>query len=346
MEVEVAMPMVVGDFNFDSNCSSPYITAPSSPQRLGNLFFSAPTSPTRGSPFFHQSIPSSSSVSSVSPVSSVPFNWEQKPVVPNKPDSNNDGDEFEFNFNGSLERASLSAADELFSGGKIRPLKPPPRIQFSDGPTSPATQSPGKKALSHQKRDSDPFESAIEETHRGREAEGEKRGRGTEKASSSGGRKGTRSLSPLRVSDIVCEESEDNDVSSTASNGRSFLSFTKGYRKWRIRDFLLFRSASEGRATDKEALRKYEVLPRKSAATAAEEDVRNCSFRSTESSGSVSKRRGPVSAHELHYTLNRAAAEEMKRRTQLPYKQGLFGCLGSNHGMHQISRGIGSFTRS
>ena len=35
------------DFNFDSNCSSPYITAPSSPQRFGNFFFSAPTSPTR-----------------------------------------------------------------------------------------------------------------------------------------------------------------------------------------------------------------------------------------------------------------------------------------------------------
>lgn len=36
----------------------------------------------------------------------------------------------------------------------------------------------------------------------------------------------------------------------------------------------------------------------------------------------------PASAHELHYTANRAQAEEMKKRTYLPYRQGLLGCLG------------------
>jgi hypothetical protein len=127
---------------------------------------------------------------------------------------------------------------------------------------------------------------------------------------------------------------------------KSFLSFTKGYRKWRIRDFLLFRSASEGRANEKDPLRKYTALSKKSVA-AAEDDVRNSSFRSTESSGSFSRRRGPVSAHELHYTLNRAATEEMRKKTFLPYKRGLLGCLGSNHHrMDQISRGIGSLPRS
>ncbi|KAF7153338.1 hypothetical protein RHSIM_Rhsim01G0289300 [Rhododendron simsii] len=35
-----------------------------------------------------------------------------------------------------------------------------------------------------------------------------------------------------------------------------------------------------------------------------------------------------ASAHELHYTANRAQAEEMKKRTYLPYRQGLLGCLG------------------
>jgi hypothetical protein len=40
-------------------------------------------------------------------------------------------------------------------------------------------------------------------------------------------------------------------------------------------------------------------------------------------------RRGvPVSAHELHYTANRAQAEELRRKTFLPYRQGLLGCLG------------------
>ncbi|KAK7373495.1 hypothetical protein VNO80_06905 [Phaseolus coccineus] len=44
----------------------------------------------------------------------------------------------------------------------------------------------------------------------------------------------------------------------------------------------------------------------------------NLSFRSVESSGSVSRRRGPVSTHELHYTVNRAASMEMKKKTLLP----------------------------
>lgn len=336
--VGVSAPPPVVDFNFDSNCSSPYITAPSSPQRFGNsLFFSAPTSPTRVSPLFNPFPPS---------VSSVPFHWEQKPGIP-KPNhdhdnnnNNNVDDDFEFNFSGNLERASLSAADELFDGGKIRPLKLPPRLQSGDGPISPTTtRSPSPRrriAQGKKKVSSDPFEAAIEET-RGRTE------RVSSSSSSTSGRRGSRSLSPLRVSDIVCES--EVDVSSSASNGKSFLSFTKGYRKWRFRDFLLFRSASEGRATDKkDPLRKYTVLSKKPSAP-EEQDVRNSSFRSTESSGSVSRRRGPVSAHELHYTLNRAATEEMKKKTPLPYKQGLLGCLGfNNHGMHQISRGIGSFS--
>lgn len=42
------------------------------------------------------------------------------------------------------------------------------------------------------------------------------------------------------------------------------------------------------------------------------------------------KRRLGLSAHELHYTANRAQAEEMRRKTFLPYRQGLLGCLGFN----------------
>jgi hypothetical protein len=335
MEVQVMMPPVAvataapfsADFNFDSNCSSPYITAPSSPQRFANnFFFSAPTSPSRVSPLFP-------------PQSSDP--------KANHNHSNNysfgNDDDFEFDFSGNLQRDSLSAADELFHGGKIRPLKPPQRFNSGDIPISPRIQKK-KTVQDHDhdhdpERDLDPFEAAIEEKIRNKE---EKRGR--ERVLSSG-RKGSRSLSPLRVSDIV-ENSEDVSVSSSTSNMKSFLSFTKGYRKWRIRDFLLFRSASEGRANEKDPLRKYTALSKKSVA-AAEDDVRNSSFRSTESSGSFSRRRGPVSAHELHYTLNRAATEEMRKKTFLPYKRGLLGCLGSNHHrMDQISRGIGSLPRS
>ncbi|KAL9327441.1 hypothetical protein ACSQ67_008086 [Phaseolus vulgaris] len=288
MEVEVVVPV---EFNFDSNCSSPFITAPSSPQRFANnanFFFSAPTSPIH------------------SPSSSVPKS---------KPNANHNHHDFEFNFTGQLDRPSLSA-DQLFHAGKIRPLHSP----------SPVTS-----------KDFDLFGETVKETRRGREEEREEEKK--QPRVSVSGRKGSRSLSPLRISDIMCD-SEEKNVSSSTSNSKSwFLSSIPFTRKWRLRDLLLFRSASEGRATDKDPLRKYVVLSKN-------EDVRNSSFRSAESSGSVSKRRGPVSAHEMHYTVNRAASEEMKKRTLLPYKQGLLGCLGFNPPLNHISKGIRNFTPS
>lgn len=45
-------------------------------------------------------------------------------------------------------------------------------------------------------------------------------------------------------------------------------------------------------------------------------------------SNGIGKRRIPASPHELHYTANRAQAEEMRKKTFLPYRQGLLGCLG------------------
>ncbi|XP_059463120.1 uncharacterized protein LOC132191974 [Corylus avellana] len=401
MEMEVVVPVPPPppvDFNFDSTCSSPYMTAPSSPQRFGSFLFSAPTSPSRASAFYrelndlslHDMIPRKSA-------SSVPFNWEEKPGIPkSRPTSNgennndsDDGDgdgdgdgvgqDFEFNFSGQLERTSLSA-DELFDGGKIRPLKPPPRLQVGAGangsgsnvssprspksPRSPRSRiSQGKKmvqeALSpRHKKDFDPFAAAIEENRRKEEGrEYEQKPRGRERSSSSSFlRKGTRSLSPLRVSDIVYEGEENSQAkvnpsttnsakpstsptsSSTYSSFLSSISFSKGYRKWSLKDFLLFRSASEGRATGKHPLTKYAVLSK----NRANEDVKNSSFRSTDSSGSVSsRRRGPLSAHEYHYTVNRAVSEEMKKKTFLPYKQGLLGCLGFNPGVQEISKGLG-----
>ncbi|KAE8661536.1 Serine carboxypeptidase-like 26 [Hibiscus syriacus] len=288
--METVAPVPAVDFNFDSACSSPYMTAPSSPQRFGNFFFSAPTSPTH--------------------VSSL---LVEKPTT-NDPDDN--GEDFEFNFSGQLERASLSA-DELFDGGKIRPLKPQPCVKhLSSGVSSPKSK----------------------QQQRGRET-------------SSSVHKKSRSLSPLRVCDIMLEQEEEETSSSsshktTTNNPKSsYVSsiLSKVNRKWKLKDLLLFRSASEGRAASEDPLRKYFLLSRKET-----EDVRNASFRSTDSMGSVSscRRRGAISAHELHYTANRAVSEEMKRKTFLPYKQGLLGCLGFNHGMNQISRGIGSLTRA
>ncbi|XVE49168.1 hypothetical protein DITRI_Ditri01bG0060600 [Diplodiscus trichospermus] len=387
MEMEVVVPVPAVDFNFDSACSSPYMTAPSSPQRFGNFFFSAPTSPTRASSFYRELNDLSRATNSSS---SVPFQWEEKPGTPKRKgfdgrvdreglgnnDVDDDGDgyeDFEFNFSGQLDRNSLSA-EELFDGGKIRPLKPPPGYeQFSSTVSSPRSpRSPKSRAF--RKKDFDPFEAAIEKSRQRvvvlkeppqqgpKNIQSQSRQRGRERTSGSSSsfssynyvHKKSRSLSPFRVSDMMFEEEEssppsEKTITSATSNPKSYvssilsaISFSKTNRKWKLKDLLLFRSASEGRATCKDPLKNYAILSKKEP-----EDIKNSSFRSTESGGSVSssRRRAPVSAHELHYTTNRAVSEEMKRKTFLPYKQGLLGCLGFNHGMHEISRGIGSLTR-
>lgn len=347
-------PSTPTDFNFDSTSTSPFISAPSSPQRFGTFFFSAPTSPARVSSFYAEfnnfcSNPAEADHDS-SLSSAVPFNWEEKPGIPKAREfltspSNDyeDIDDFAFDFSGPLQMSSISAADELFDGGKIKikPLKPPPGLAATSETLSPKSpRSPTEKikdALSprRRKKEFDPFAAALEQTRResidttttSSTAQEKQRGRERIQNSSSIRQKGTRSLSPV-------------DSSSSTSPFSSFW-----YRKWKLKDLLLFRSASEGRPTGKGQLKKYSVLKKSD-----QEEVKNSSFRSTDSVGSSvssSKRRGRVSAHELHYTENRAFSQELKKKTLLPYKQGLLGCLGFNPGIpiHEISK-LGSMSRA
>ncbi|KAK1427386.1 hypothetical protein QVD17_16069 [Tagetes erecta] len=97
----------------------------------------------------------------------------------------------------------------------------------------------------------------------------------------------------------------------------SVSSSDNGSRIWSFIDLLLFRSASDGRAMDADPLKKYSAKFRKH-----DQDIRN--------SGSMSKRTGRLSAHELHYNVNRAVSIDMKKKTYLPYKQGLLGKFSFN----------------
>nr|GLL47329.1 uncharacterized protein LOC105169569 [Ipomoea trifida] len=287
MEVMIKSPAPAGEFNFDSACTTPYMSAPSSPQRFGNSFYSAPASPTR--------------VSALAG-GGVPFDWEEEPGIrkPKEDEDYEDDDEFAFDFSGQLEKSAFSAADELFDGGKIKPLKPPPRFQYEgkppDSPKSPKQRIKEAFSPRHRRKDFDPFSAAIEQSRK--------------------------------------DDKDDND-SSNQRRGRE-----RNADPTALKDLLLFRSASEGRASSKEMMNKYAMLKK----SHHHDDVKNASFRSTESAGSTSRRRGPVSAHELHYTVNRAASEEMKRKTFLPYKQGLLGCLGVHPTVPEISKGLASMS--
>ncbi|CAI9286835.1 unnamed protein product [Lactuca saligna] len=302
MEVQLINPSPAIDFNYDSTSTSPYVTAPSSPQ------------------------------------STIPFTWEEKPGIRKQNNDDNCEEEdvendSDFAF-GHLERHSISAADELFDGGKIKPLKPPPRLHFSNDSHSPRSpKSPKlrfKEALSPRSKikDFDPFSEALKQTS-GEQTNPEENPleRGREQTTKSTRRKASRSLSPFRVSDVL-----NNQKNSTT--GQSSPTGLTWYNKWNLKNLLLFRSASEGSvSTRKDPLKKYTMLKK------SDRDVKTTfSFRSTDSGGSVK-----VSADETA-----ADQEEMGRKTTLPYKSGLMGCLRfhQNAGsVHEISRGIDSLMK-
>ncbi|PKI47472.1 uncharacterized protein LOC116202510 [Punica granatum] len=328
MEIEVALPVPLPpsspEFSFDSSTSTPYITAPSSPQRFG-------AAAVFSSPFYSSPTTTANAVDlSRTSFSINPALWEEEnPGLPsNSPNSSSgfiDFDDFEFEFNGSKSdrfESSPAPADELFDRGRIKPLTmmTPPQEQSSK--TEPSISSTT-----------------------------------------------TTTATTKRVWDILTEEDEAEEderenaplasaASAPSSSSRAFSTFLssianpKGYRKWSFRDFLLFRSASEGRGTSKDPLRKFPTLGGKiGRSDSFGESMRGSSFKATtvvgdESSGRKQRSRGP---HEVYYSANKAVAEEMKRRTALPYKQGLLGgCLGFNPnptGGHDLGRGLGSLSR-
>ena len=358
MEVAIASPS--SDFDFSGARTSPYLSAPSSPQRFGECYLSAPTSPSRISEFYRE-FDYFSSINGDS--ASIPFGWEEKPAATPKSSKlavrNNDDDNDGFAFLVSQEADEESrSAEELFDGGKIKPLKPStglevkefvsvrrPLLSPKQKPRSPVAQ--GKKmirdAFSPKKRESDPHAIEADETrNKAEQMRGRDRTPAAVPSSSSSGRRASRSHSPYRASHYTWDEEQDpqhqrkkeESLSSSNSGTASFSSMntsSKNSRKWRLKDFLLFRSASEGRGTNKDPFRKYSVSYRKP------EDSKASSFRSSENSITVAgtRRRGPVSAHEFHYAMKKAESEDLKKKTFLPYKQGILGRLA----------GLGSFTR-
>ncbi|CAN1323733.1 hypothetical protein LINPERPRIM_LOCUS32828 [Linum perenne] len=289
--MEVALPSSPPGMGFDFNDARilPFLSAPSSPRRFGDLTLSVPSSPSRIADFYR---------------SFEDFHNNLDPdadaVTPNS-DSKQEDVDFAFDFSSDLEKDSLPA-DRLFHAGRIRPLE---HIQT---PT-----------------DSDP------QNERGR-------GRRSDRDSgltSSSSRRATRSVSPYRVSQYLWEDDRHQQINlqqtstatTTASSCATTTTTKSSSRKWRLRDLLLFRSASEGRAYGKSGFFKRHDHDYG--------DVKSCNIRSSDSFGSTSNNSGgkplsrkkapAVSAHELHYKTNKAASEGMRKKTFLPYKQGILG---------------------
>ncbi|KAF8115525.1 hypothetical protein N665_0026s0068 [Sinapis alba] len=302
------------------------LKAPSSQRNFSGCYLSAPTSPRRITEWYREY--EEEATTNFSDRSLIPFDWEENPGTPRKITKNEADtvDDFAFEIGDKFETRSLFA-EELFDGGKIKPLKPPPYLQLDNqqfqykslspvsSPRSPIAHGKDilRKAFSPRKKpvDVDPFEVAINNTRKGL---GEERGRERRQNSS---RRAARSLSPFRVSAYPWEEQEQREVQDREQRKGSFSSIpstcvscnSSSSKKWRLKDLLLFRSASEGRArhNNKDFVKSFSGLFRK------QEDSKTSSSRGR---GSPS-----ISAHEFHYMAKKAETKGLKKKTFLPYMQ-------------------------
>jgi len=312
----------------DSNCSSPYVSAPSSPGHSFppgagvGFFYSAPTSP------MHYVLASAPARSSLAPTAS---------------DASSTGS-FEFDFAHRLDSpepaSTMSSADELFCNGQIRPLKHSAHFH------PPQALAPSLD-----------FGGELERENDGDEADEKfRRSRDLRFRNDRSQRRRARSLSPLRSTepfDWLCsddgvagpnkaaeteereigdvggpKEERENEAATPAGSG------SRSSRRWDfLKDFL--RSKSEGRSNNKFwhnlSFSPAKERKERGGSTPAPEKERVRKGGNKESpakkTAAPTKRR---SVHETHYAAKRAQAEERRKKTYLPYRQGVLGCLGFN----------------
>ncbi|XP_052189946.1 uncharacterized protein LOC127799755 [Diospyros lotus] len=324
----------------DSTCSTPYVSAPSSPSRGGlgggGFFYSAPASPmhfllcsSRTSPNF------APPVSEASMSASFEFDFSAR---------------FGIGTTGSALAGSMSSADELFLNGQIRPMKLSTHLQ------RPQLLAP-LPDLDEVEADSEAtLDKAERNEPRGREVKWRDRSL----------RRRTRSMSPLRTSSFQWHEGAEEraqteskrnkeelaSTETTPSSSRS-SSVSRSSRKWELLKDFLYRSKSEGRNNGHKFWSSISFSPvskeRKTATESTATETKKVkqsqpSVKEPTSSKTkkVKRRRAvpPPSPHELHYTANRAQAEEMRKKTFLPYRQGLLGCLGFSSKSYGAMNGL------
>lgn len=353
----------------DSTCSTPYVSAPSSPGRgpVSGFFYSAPASPMHFA-LASTSLPLAQSSSCCAlDNNSVPLSFE-----------------FEFSArfgsNGSNATGSMSSADELFLNGKIRPMKLSthlerpqvlaplldldPEGEEDEGVELAYEAVRGRdlrlrdKSLRRRARSMSPLKTAPFEW-----TESEKLGGGggdddENERFSCKDMKGSRGSEPNKNEEEAL--SSETTPSVSASSSRS-SSAGRNSKRWVFLKDFLYRSKSEGRSNNKfwstisfspakEKKTTRETVPgglvskeikfsnpSNGVSGTQKEKGKGGGGGQSGSSGKksaakprngVGKRRVPLSPHELHYTANRAQAEELRKKTYLPYRQGLLGCLG------------------
>lgn len=320
--------------DIDSGASTPYVSAPSSPGRGpphsygGGFFYSAPTSPTHHA------------YSKTDSVSSIPLEGS--------------GGSFEFEFtvrqetSGAAPSGSMSSADELFLNGQIRPMKLSSHLQ------RPQDLAPLIDVLENNGENG-----GDEEVKFGRDRHRSKkplrrRARSMSPLRTNSAFQWLEDFQDGRESTEIKEEleleaeekqraEEDNEIPSSGASSRS-SSVGRSSKRWVFLKELLYRSKSEGRNRNHKLWSALSFTPSSSSgkkdkkssktedgnsnSTAEAPPPKTTTKKAVNGVGVNRKRSMGRSAHEVHYTINRAQAEEMRKKTYLPYRQGLLGCIG------------------
>ncbi|KAM0871375.1 hypothetical protein ACQ4PT_039424 [Festuca glaucescens] len=272
--------------------------------------------------------------------SAVPFDWEERPGKPKHgytssaaATTNGDAEEADFDFGVLLDRSAqkvseLTTAEELFDEGKIRPLKPPPRLLESgsvgSSPRSARSTmwSPRLRGLGGPGPDFDPFATAMANASKapalsplGAAAKDAVIDAGTE----------TVSMNPESVA-----SPRSVPLTTAAGNGG-------GRKKWRLTDLLLFRRLSaKGRATasgniSREPVFKYSPVQHLGT------PVKKTAAEPVGASGDASlagkqKKQSKYAAA--------SAAGDGSGMAAARHKQSLMGCVRLNPGLHRLAKGL------
>ncbi|KAF8387788.1 hypothetical protein HHK36_026443 [Tetracentron sinense] len=345
----------------NSSCYTSYVSAPSSPGRgPSGYFFSAPSSPMH---FVLSSLASSSSdsafMSSSSDLSvsgSFEFEFSDRLTSNGSVAAGSMISADELFLNGQIRTIKLSS--QLQRPQILAPLidlevededeesKDSREIEFEKSEESfmrgrDMIRS-RNRTLNRKTRSMSPLRNAAFQWHEEEEEEEEE----------------DHEKREMNDRDLDLEDPEHNQTgtmrSVSASSSRSSSSGRSSKRWIFLKDFL-YKSKSEGRGTGKEKFwssisspakekksaplslpfssPKGKKTPPSSSTAETQKPKQYQEFPAKKSvagkpANGLGKRRVPPSAHELHYTANRAQAEEMKKKTFLPYRQGLLGFLG------------------
>ncbi|CAD6242273.1 unnamed protein product [Miscanthus lutarioriparius] len=263
--------------------------------------------------------------------STVPFDWEEKPGKPKAEFASvaattveaGEMDDADFDFGVLLDKASaqaqeLTTADELFDEGKIRPLKPPPRL-LESGSVGSSPRSVRSVMWSPRLRARltgpgsanakfDPFAAALAKAANAPSPPGagaKHDAGGVDSASS-----------PM-----------DPDAATPPPSTPPATSNGGGRKKWRLRDLLLFRRATKGRTAgniSKDPVFKYAPVQVQQPVKAA--------------SAGPAAADGHASAGKNKKRSKKAAAAE--GGMPMPQRQNLMGCVRLHPGLHRLAKGF------